>query len=81
MCLLYITITALFKEGAVEPYFWAIQCFSILIMWFKIIYYMTAHPSVSWLFNMIKDAIREIKEFMYVFIITMFAFASAFYLH
>jgi hypothetical protein len=24
ICLLYICITALFKEGAVEPYFWAI---------------------------------------------------------
>jgi hypothetical protein len=81
ICLLYICITALFKTGAVEPYYWAIQSLSVLIMWGKLIYFMQSFRSVSWLVKMIIESVKSIKSFMYVFILSIWTFAIAFYQH
>jgi hypothetical protein len=50
-----------------------------ITMWFKFIYFLRCTRQTGWLVRMIVEVIREMGSFMLVYIITIMAFADAFY--
>ena len=48
-------------------------------MWFKFIYYLRATEETGWLIFMIRKVIIDMGPFMLVLLVTIMAFADAFY--
>lgn len=48
-------------------------------MWFKFIYFLRCTDSTGWLVRMLVEVMKDMGSFLLVYVITILAFADAFY--
>ena len=65
-------------ENRTEPYFWTIQTWAALAIWFRALLYLRTINSFSWLIRMITECFKDMITFLLVFFIGVIAFADAF---
>jgi len=57
----------------------SLQSIAAILMWFKFIYYLRATEETGWLIFMIRKVIVDMGPFLLVLLVTIMAFADAFY--
>lgn len=56
-----------------------LQSLAALGMWFKFIYFLRCTDSTGWLVRMLVEVMKDMGSFLLVYVITILAFADAFY--
>ena len=57
-----------------------VSCISVLILYFKLFYFMRIFNSTAYLVRMIIEIVKDMKYFVWVLIIATMAFANAYYI-
>ena len=65
-------------ENRTEAYFWTIQTWAALSIWFRALLYLRTISTFSWLIRMITECFKDMLSFLLVFFIGVIAFADAF---
>jgi len=71
----------MFTNGVVNPYFWAVQSVSVLIMWWKLLYFFRTDKDLSWLVTLVIASLKKILPFLFVFAVMIMGFSISFLLH
>ena len=73
-----LILTNVLHDGHTEAYFWYIQTWAALAIWFRFLLYLRTVSLFRWLIRMIVECIIDMGAFMIVYIIGVIAFADAF---
>ena len=73
-----LLLTSIYNKDSQEVYFWNIQMFTALCVWFRFLLYLRTIKRFSWLIRMITETVSDMKIFLVVFFIGAIAFADAF---
>ena len=61
-----------------DVYYWNIQMFTALCIWFRFLLYLRTRKRFSWLIRMITECVKDMFYFLIIFFIGVVAFADAF---
>ena len=73
-----LILTNVLHDGHTESYFWTIQTWAALAIWFRFLLYLRTVSLFRWLIRMIVECVIDMASFMIVYIIGVIAFADAF---
>ena len=65
-------------EARTEEYFWTIQSWGALAIWFRFLMYLRTIHHFSWVIRMISECFKDMCTFLVVFFIGVVAFGDAF---
>jgi hypothetical protein len=66
--------------GDMQNYLRPVASSTLIIVWFKLFYYLRAYDSTSQLIRMIIEIVKDIRFFLLVLFIGIFGFAGGFYI-